>query len=173
VVAGLAVLLLVIVLGVVLMQGDDDASTTTDAERDTTTSETPSRSETGTEVFYWDLSVGDCFNNSGHGTPNIGAITRVDCGSMHDAEMFALVTLPGTPDTPYPGDSEIYRQGGELCQAEFAPYVGSDYLESQWAFGFIGPTEDSWRRSDDRLVVCYLDDPNFNKIEGSKRNSRT
>jgi Septum formation len=183
VVAGVAVLLLVIVIGVVLIQGDDDASTSTDAERETTTSEPPSttttsESPTTTEaatavVFPEDLKVGDCFNDSAYGTPEVGEITRTDCGPPHHAEVFALVTLPGAPDAPYPGDGEITRQGDELCRAQFAPYVGIDYLDSHWDFGFYAPIEDTWRKFDDRLVICYLGDPAFNKIEGSKRASAT
>src|SRR5262245_12461932 len=136
VVAGVAVLLLVIVIGVVLIQGDDDASTSNDAERETTTSEPPSTTttseaptttEAATAVVFTDgLQVGDCFNDSAYGTPDVGEITRTDCGPPHDAEVFALVALPGAPDAPYPGDDEITRQGDELCRAQFAPYVGID-----------------------------------------------
>lgn len=189
VVAGFAVLILVIVLGVFVIQRGDDGSTTTDAASDTTTSQPPSTStttesptttqsltttETATAVvFPDDLKVGDCFNDSAYGTPEESELTRTDCGPPHDAEVFALVTLPGAPDAPYPGDDEINRQGDELCRAQFAPYVGIDYLDSQWDYGFFWPVEDTWRKFDDRLVICYLGDPEFNKIEGSKRNSQT
>ena len=46
-------------------------------------------------------------------------------------------------------------------------------MESAWVFGYFMPSEESWRKYDDRLVVCTLNDPQFNKIEGPKRNSRT
>jgi hypothetical protein len=183
VVAGVAVALLVIVTGVVLIRGDDDASTSTDAERVTTTSEPPSTptssdspttNEAATALFFpEDLNVGDCFDDSAHGTLEVGEITPIDCVSPHDGEVFALVTLPGAPDTPYPGDDEITRQGDELCVAQFAPYVGIDYLDSQWEYGWFAPIEDSWRKYDDRLVICYLADRDYNKVEGSKRNSGT
>jgi hypothetical protein len=169
-----------------LARRDDDGSTVVEAERDTTTSEAPSTTTTsespsttetgtGTVVFPDELRLGDCFDDSAFGTPEelAGEIRRVECASPHDAEVFALVTLPGEPGGSYPGDDEIFRLGDQLCRDQFASYVGIDYLDSMWEFGYYSPTEDSWRKYDDRLVVCHLGDPGFNKIEGSKRDSRT
>jgi hypothetical protein len=141
----------------------------------TTTSESPSTTETGAVVFVEDLRLGDCFNESNFGKPGglVGEITVVDCGSAHDGETFAVATLPGEPEAPYPGDDGVDTQSGELCLGEFAPYVGIDFLDSKWDAYWFMPSEVSWRKYDDRVVVCYLGDPDFNKIEGSKRNSRT
>jgi hypothetical protein len=181
VLGGVAVLLLVAAGVIVLTQGDDDGSTVT-AERDTTTteaptttttSESPGTTETAVGLFPDELRLGDCFNDSGQGTNEVGEITVVDCGSAHDAEVFAVETLHGEPDAPYPGDDEIARLSDELCLGKFASYVGIDYLDSAWEFGYFMPSEESWRKYDDRLVVCTLTDPDFNKIEGSKRNSRS
>jgi Septum formation len=183
VLGGVAVLLLVIAGVIVLTQGDDDGSTVT-AERDTTTtespsttttSESPSTTETGAVVFVDDLRLGDCFNESNFGKPGgfVGEITVVDCGSAHDGETFAVATLPGDPEAPYPGDDELDTQSSEICLREFAPYVGIDFLDSKWEVNWFRPSEVSWRKYDDRVVICYLGDPDFNKIEGSKRNSRT
>jgi hypothetical protein len=182
VVAGLAVLGL-ITLGVVLAQGGDDESTTTDTERETTTSETPSTtttsepSTTTTEPVGTVLSpqflVGDCFNDTAHGTSEAGEISRVDCASSHDGEVYALPKLPGAPGAPYPGDEQIAKQGDQLCVDQFAPYVGIDYFDSQWDYAYYAPIEETWRKFDDREIVCFLIDPELNKIEGSKRNSRT
>ena len=148
-------------------------------ERDTTTStattsKSPSTTETAVGLIPNELRPGDCFNDSAHGTNEVGEITVVDCGSAHDAEVFAVATLPGEPGfAPYPGDDEVDRLSNELCLDEFAPSVGIDFLDSAWEFGYFLPTEESWRKYDDRLVVCSLNDPSFNKIEGSKRGSRT
>ena len=103
----------------------------------------------------------------------VGELTVVDCGSAHDAEVFAVATLPAEPSAHYPGDDEVDRLSNELCVGEFASYVGVDFLDSAWDFGYFMPTHESWRKDGDRLVVCMLTDPHFNKIEGSKRNSRT
>jgi Septum formation len=185
VVGGLVVLLLVLVAGALpLAQRADDVSTVTDAERATTTSEPPSTpttseaastTENGTVVFLEELRLGDCFDDSGFDSPEgfAGEIRRVDCTSPHDAEVFALVTLPGEPGGPYPGDDEIGRLGDQRCQEEFASYVGIDYLDSMWEFGYYSPSEETWRKYEDRLVICHLTDPAFDKIEGSKRDSRT
>jgi Septum formation/Transposase IS116/IS110/IS902 family len=141
-----------------------DTSTST-----ATTSESSSTTETAVGLIPNELRLGDCFNDSAHGTNEVGEITVVDCGSAHDAEVFALATLPGEPGfAPYPGDDEVDRLSNELCLGEFASDVGIDFLDSAWEFSYFLPTEESWRKYDDRLVVCSLNDPSFNKIEGSK-----
>jgi len=148
-------------------------STTTTSEPTTTTSESPGTTEAGIGVFPEDLGVGDCFNDSGLGTPELGEIIQVDCTSPHDAEVFGVTTLPSAPGALYPGVDEVDRLSFELCMGEFATYVGIDFLDSMWELTYIFPAEESWRKYDDRLVVCSLNDPNFNKIEGSQRGTRT
>ena len=153
---------------------DGERAATVESPSTTTTSEAPGTTETGaSEVFLEDLHPGDCFDDSGHGTPEVGEITRVDCGSPHDAEVFGTPSLPGEPGAPYPGDDEIDRLSDELCMGEFASYVGIDFQDSKWEFVYIPPDEETWNKYDDRLVVCSLNDPSFNKIEGSKRGSGT
>ena len=139
----------------------------------TATIESRSTDETARGLFVEDLRVGDCFNDSGLDTPEVGEITRVDCGSPHDAEVLGRPTLSGAPGAPYPGDDEIDRASDEVCLREFATYVGIDFQESMWEFGSYLPTEETWSKYDDRLVVCYLNDPSFVKLEGSKRGSNT
>jgi len=183
IVVGLAAVLIVVAV-IALPQEARDGSAVVGAERDTTTSESPSTTttsespsvtETGTGVFLEELRLGDCFNDSSYGTSAefSGKITRVDCGSPHDAEVFALVTLPGEPGAAYPGDDEIATLSDELCENEFAKYVGINFVDSVWEYEYYTPSEESWREVGDRLVICNLADPNFDKLEGSKRNSRT
>jgi hypothetical protein len=184
VVGGLVVLLLVLVgLSLPLAQRSDDVATVVDGEQDTTTSAAPTTtttteptSTTGTDAFVFleELRLGDCFNESAFGSEDVvGEIRRVDCASPHDAEVFAVVTLPGEPGGPYPGDDAIFQMGEQRCLDEFASYVGIDYLDSMWEFGFFVPTGETWRKFDDRLILCYLADPGFDKIEGSKRGTST
>jgi hypothetical protein len=174
IVVGLAVVVIVVAV-IALPQEARDGSAVVGAERDTTTSKQPGTTETGTGVFLDELRLGDCFNDSSYGTSAefSGKITRVDCGSLHDAEVFALMTLAGEPGAAYPGDDEIARLGEELCENAFAKYVGIDYVDSMWEYEYYTPTQESWREVGDRLVMCDLADPNFDKLEGSKRNSRT
>jgi Septum formation len=159
-------------------RGDDgdggDRNATFEREGFPFTFEYPDSTETAVGLLPDDLRLGDCFNDSAHGTDEVGEITVVDCGSAHDAEVFAVATLPGEPGfDPYPGTDEVDRLSNEPCLAEFASYVGIDFMDSAWEFGYFMPTEESWRKHDDRLVVCTLNDPQFNKIEGSKHGSRT
>lgn len=172
--AALAVLLLVVAGVIVLAQRDDDDSTAADGERGTTTSESGSPApDSGNVVLPDELGVGDCFNDSGHGTSEVGEVSLAECVSLHDGEVFALVTLPGAADASYPGDAEVERLSDELCLDEFAPYVGVDYLDSRWEFGYFVPQEAAWRKYDERGVICYLVDPEYDKIEGAKRDTRT
>jgi hypothetical protein len=183
VVAGLAVLVLGVVIGVVVMQGGDDDESTLADERDTTTSESPrsttttSESTTTTAELSTSLVgaflVGDCINDTAHQTGVGGEISRVDCASPHDGEVYALPTLQGEPGAPYPGDNEVTSQGDRLCLEAFAPYVGIEYQDSQWDYFFFSPAEQTWNDFDDRQVVCYLVDPDLTKIEGSLRNAQT
>jgi hypothetical protein len=124
-------------------------------------------------VFPEDLQVGDCFDDTGHGTAEGGELTQVDCNAPHDAEVFGVPTLPGEAGAPYPGNDETDRLSDELCLNEFAAYVGIDFMESRWEFYYYLPSEQTWNAFDDRLVVCILHDPLFDKIEGSQKNSRT
>ena len=186
VLAGLAVAALIAAGVIVAARGDEDESTLTDSERETTTerpsttttSEGPSTTTTstggsGVSVFPDELRVGDCFDDSGIRTPEVGEIRRVECGAPHDAEAYALVILPGEVDAPYPGDDEVADMSDQLCLDQFAPYVGVEYLDSRWEVGYYTPVEESWRKFDDRGVVCYLVEPEFAKIEGSQRGTRT
>jgi hypothetical protein len=133
-------------------------TTTTESPR-TTTSESPSTTESAVGLIPVELRLGDCFNDSAHVTAEVDEMTVVDCGSPHDAEVFGVPNLPGKPAAPYPGDDEVDRLSYELCLGEFASYVGIDFLDSAWEFGYLRPTEESWRKYDDRLVVCTLNDP--------------
>jgi hypothetical protein len=150
-----------------------EPTTTTTSEPTTTTSESPETTDTDIGVFLEGLRLGDCIDAPGYGSGDVGEITRVDCGSPHDAEVFGVPTLPGAPGAPYPGDDEVDTLSYDLCEGEFATFVGIDYLDSMWEFNYRYPTEETWRKYDDRGVVCFLNDPNLDKLEGSKRDSRT
>jgi Septum formation len=182
VVAGLAVLVLGVVIGVVMTQGGDDDESTIADERDTTTSESPSSTTTSEPTtttaelatsLVGAFLVGDCIDDTAHGAPEGGEITRVDCASPHDGEVYALPTLPGEPGATYPGDDAVTSQGDRLCLEAFPSYVGIEYVDSQWDYFYFAPVEQTWNDFDDRQVVCYLVDPDLNKIEGSLRNSQT
>jgi|SRR5262245_31972837 len=181
VLAGLAVLVLGVVIGVVVTQGGDDDESTIADERDTTTSEPPSSTTTSesttTTVELTNIAfpflVGDCFDDSAHGQPEAGELTRIDCASPHDGEVYALPALPGEPGATYPGDDEVTSQGDRLCLDAFAPYVGIEYQDSKWDYFYFVPVEQTWNDFDDRQVVCYLVHPGLDKIEGSLRNIQT
>jgi hypothetical protein len=104
--------------------------------------QTLTTSEISVGVLPDELRLGDCFNDSVHGTDEVGEITVVDCRSPHDAEVFGVPTFPGEPTAPYPGDDEVERLSKELCLAEFASYVGIDFIDSAWEFAYFLPSEE-------------------------------
>jgi Septum formation len=181
---GLAVLLLVAVGVAVWALGsdDDEAETSTQEADSTTTSETPSTetvppppAEAGDTVFPDELEPGHCFDDSAftEASGTVGNITLVDCASPHDAEVYLLSSVGANPGEPYPGDEGMATLVDSVCRGGYAGYVGIEYLDSQWDYGYYLPSEESWTKFDDRSVICYLIDPRLAKLEGTKQNSMT
>ena len=103
----------------------------------------------------------------------VGVITLVDCASPHDAEVFKVSSVGASPEEPWPGDEGMATLVDSVCLGGFSDYVGVDYLDSAWTYGFYMPSEETWTKFDDRTVVCYLTDPQLGKLEGTKLNSMT
>jgi Septum formation len=163
---------------------DDEAETSTQEADSTITSEPPNTTTaivppptagSGDVVFADELEPGRCFDDSAFtvASGTVGEITLVDCASPHDAEVFRVSSVGANPGEPYPGDEGMGTLVDSLCLGGFTDYVGIDYLNSVWEYGFYMPSEESWTKFDDRGVVCYLTDPRLGKLEGTKLNSMT
>lgn len=152
--------------------GVEAATTTTTSESTTTTTTTTTTSGAAADVYLEDLRAGDCFNDTGfHGTTS-GTITRVGCDAPHDGEVFAAMNLPLSPDAAYPGDDDLDNRAEAICRPRYRSYVGLDVEQSEWDFTSYLPSEDTWG-GNDRLVTCVLIDRDLDKLQGSKRGSKT
>ena len=91
-----------------------------------------------------ELEVGDCVKNPG-GQQEVERLDAVDCddpGAFKVASTFEV-----TGQTSFPGEIELQRIALERCSLE----------STNW----LVPTEESWEEADDRLVVCFEEDPYF------------
>ena len=123
--------------------------------------------EDGEETSVFDLEIGDCFSESGDQTVSV---VVVDCEQPHVYEVFALVTVEGGEDDPYPGDEVIGSEADAGCEAPFAEYVGLDYADSQWYVTSLTPTESTWAEGD-REIVCLLNLEDESEVTGSAEGS--
>ena len=90
-----------------------------------------------------ELEVGDCVKN--YGQQEVERLDTVDCD---DPGAFIVAsTFEVTGHTSFPGDIELQRIAVERCSLE----------STNW----LVPTEESWEEADDRLIVCFEEDPYF------------
>jgi hypothetical protein len=95
--------------------------------------------------------VGDCLNLVElAGADGVSELPTVDCAVEHDAQVFALVTLP---DGDYPGEDALLTSVTELCSEQFEAFVGTAPEDSALALDGIGPSPESWAVGD-REIVC-------------------
>jgi hypothetical protein len=90
----------------------------------------------------------------------------IDCAAEHDAEVYALVSLP---EGPWPGEEAVDAAADEACRSEFEAYVGAAYDDSALYFLYYSPTQDGWATGD-REVICLVFDPE-GPLTGSVRGS--
>ena len=102
-------------------------------------------------------AVGSCWDALG---------AEVDCAVAHDAEIYALVDLPGGA---WPGQKALDAAAEPACLDQFGGYVGLAYDRSALDFAFVTPDEASWAAGD-RLVGCVVVDP-AGPLTGSVRGS--
>jgi hypothetical protein len=105
-----------------------------------------------TDVFT--LQVGDCLNDGEIGE-TVTAVPTVPCDEPHDSEIYASFILG---DTDFPGIDTILEEADAACLADYAEFVGVDYLESRFDFSYYHPTESSWQGGD-REILCLIYDP--------------
>jgi len=119
----------------------------------------------GQSVF--ELEVGDCFDDP-ESFEEVQEVSKKDCADPHDNEVYANVDMSGTE---WPGQTAVEDYADEACLAEFEPYVGAAYEDSQLQFGWLVPTQESWTEIDDRTVTCILYDMDLEKLTGSMEGS--
>lgn len=127
----------------------------------------------GCQQSVFDLEVGRCLNLP-EDLPEGGAIADVEpveCGVPHDAEIYAIVSHPAPPGSPFPGEEALREFSDERCVERFEAYVGVDYAISSIFSTGLRPLEDSWSDDGVRDVVCLLVGFEGAQLTGSKRGS--
>jgi len=116
-----------------------------------------------------ELVAGQCLNE-----PNfedmeliVFSVSIVDCAEPHDVEVTEVFDLTDEPGVAYPGDTAMYHEVVPRCEKRFEKYVGEDYYSSALEIGVYFPVEAGWEKYDDRRVVCYVLDPDFEQLTGS------
>ena len=133
----------------------------------------PERSEDGdvtetTEgVSVLHLQQGDCT-----GELSESEVTEVDvipCDEAHVNEVYHAYDIEGDE---FPGDDQVNEGAVEACSAEFEPFVGVGYNDSDLEVNYLVPTQESWDGDDDRSVLCFVYDPqgdSTGSLEGAAR----
>jgi len=78
--------------------------------------------------------------------------TVVSCARPHDAEVFAVFTLPAAP---WPGASAVRMDAGNGCASRFGGYVDPQLATAGLAQEFVYPNRDAWQ-ANQRTVVCEV-----------------
>ncbi|HLS33765.1 MAG TPA: septum formation family protein [Brevibacterium sp.] len=121
---------------------------------------------TADSVF--DLSVGDCLNQSDLEGDEISSVKALDCETEeHDAEVYAEHVYA---EGDYPGNDAVREKAEHVCAEEFETFMGISYLESALLVVPLTPSEDSWNNADDRTALCIVlyDEPQTGSLEGAQ-----
>jgi len=121
-----------------------------------------------TDLAVFDLQPGDCLSPDDEVTAELETVRAVPCSEPHVHEVFALVTWEDG-DT-FPGQAELADFADAACIAEFADYVGVDYLDSTLFHSYLLPTLRSWDERADRTIVCLASSAG-EPLQGSSRGS--
>jgi hypothetical protein len=78
--------------------------------------------------------------------------TVLSCARPHDAEVFAVFTLPAAR---WPGTSAVRTDAGDGCASRFGSYVDPQLATAGLAQEFVYPNRDAWQ-ADQRTVVCEV-----------------
>src|SRR6185312_15762337 len=68
--------------------------------------------------------------------------TVLSCARPHDAEVFAVFTLPAAP---WPGTSAVRTDAGDGCASRFGGYVDPQLATAGLAQEFVYPNRDAWQ----------------------------
>lgn len=78
--------------------------------------------------------------------------TVVSCARPHDAEVFAVFTLPAAP---WPGASAVRTDAGNGCASRLDSYINPQLATAGLAQEFVYPNRDAWQ-ANQRTVVCEV-----------------
>jgi hypothetical protein len=114
-------------------------------------------------VDAFEVQVGDCFDDEAFENPEISQLPAVPCSAPHDNEVYATFDLTGE----WPGDERVEELAFEGCHERFAGAIGKSYEDSVIDYTAIYPSEGSWKRGDDREVICVAYHMEYEKLSGT------
>ena len=94
------------------------------------------------------LRPGQCINSGADALKP----TVLSCARPHDAEVFAVFTLPAAP---WPGTSAVRTDAGDGCASRFGSYVDTQLATAGLAQEFVYPNKAAWQAGE-RTVVCEV-----------------
>jgi hypothetical protein len=114
------------------------------------------------------LRVGDCFEDQDDQSPD--GFPVVPCARAHANEAYSRFKVPGGD---YPGQAALTDLATARCTAEpFSDYVGRPYAGSALDVFYALPSQETWDRFGDRIVVCALFAKDLSPLTGSMEGSR-
>ena len=78
--------------------------------------------------------------------------TVLSCARPHDAEVFAVFTLPAAP---WPGTSAVRTDADNGCASRLGSYIDPQLATAGLAQEFVYPNRDAWQ-ANQRTVVCEV-----------------
>jgi hypothetical protein len=96
---------------------------------------------------------GTCFDFTEDGGLAQDEDQLVDCGTPHDGEIVAHLTVPAEAEAPFPGVDELRAFATPECNAALTEYTGLALPQLDVAAILLFPTEGTWVDGD-RTVLC-------------------
>lgn len=120
-------------------------------------------------VDAFEIRVGDCFNDDAFESAEISEIPAVPCAEPHDNQVYATFDIA---EEKWPGDERVDELASVGCYERFADAIGKGYEDSVIEYTTIYPSEGSWKRGNDREVVCVGYHMELEKLTGTILGSR-
>lgn len=91
-------------------------------------------------------------------------VTVLSCARPHDAEVFAVYSLPATA---WPGASTVEVDAGDGCASRFGSYIDPQLAGASLTQQYVYPNQAAWQAGE-RTVVCEVSAVN-GQLTGSVR----
>ena len=91
-------------------------------------------------------------------------VTVLSCARPHDAEVFAVYSLPATA---WPGASTVEADANDGCASRLSGYIDPQLAAASLTQEFVYPDKGAWRAGE-RTVVCEVSSDN-GQLTGSLR----
>lgn len=115
------------------------------------------------------LAVGDCFSSDRRS--GMAQIAAIPCQLPHDFEVFAALSEPSPPGTPFPGLEALGARLRPQCEQLYPGYVGVPFDRNAPTQIRTFVPEESYWVLDIRAMFCVLSDPGGAQLVGSYRRS--